>query len=244
MSAEIRLCAVTEARERCDIHREPCPALTLRQALLVVAQLAPPYLTHGYIDDFISIHTTRYGHGGPLLAATIRLHRPRSAAFTVFRAERGTAHDACVIFRPGRWTSYLDEIAAGADRIALERERSARRWLEDKEAKGPPTIDHSPAEDTDIFSQWTPTDPTEGIELRTERGAGLIRPGAPLTLVEGRLVQPGSGTHPVAGPFHPLTIPLARGEADRLDPRASYELLSEKPRRIITIAKTGERAGV
>ena len=239
-------------RLRSDDESGLNPQLLLRQALTVEEELTPTGQS-GYIDRYLSIHVTRLG--GLTIMATVKTHRRGSPAFSVFQAVRGSAHDSCPVLRPGRWTERLAELAARAKRIRRERERYAHDWLRERELtvrKDPASVprhrnpyirDRRPADDGDIFSGYEPADSEDVTALRTERGAGRVRPGAPLVLRDGRLEQPGSETHPLGGPTHPLTIPLADGEAAKLSPGAIYELAGSGPDNTVLVAVRPQNAG-
>lgn len=221
------------------------PQLLLRQALTVAEELTPTGQS-GYLDRYLSIHVTRAR--GMTVMVTVRTHRRGSPTFTVFQAVRGSAHDICPALRPGRWTERLAELAERAGKIRRERERYAHDWLRESEEtvrrdpasvprhRNSYTSDRRPAGDEDIFSGYEPEEPEELIEIRTNRGAGLIRPGAPLALRDGRLEQPGSEIHPLNGPAHPLTIPLAPGEAAKLRAGVIYELAGSGPDNTVRLA--------
>lgn len=186
---------------------------------------------------------------------TVKTHRRGSTAFSVFQVVRGSAHDICPVLRPGRWTERLAELAGRAERVRRERERHAHDWLRERELtvrKDPASVprhrnsyirDRRPAGDGDIFSGYEPEDSEDLITLRTDRGAGLIRRGAPLVLRDGRLEQPGPEIHPLSGPAHPLTIPLADTEAAKLIPGAIYELAGSGPDNTALVAVRPQNAG-
>ena len=239
-------------RLRSDDESGLNPQLLLRQALTVAEELTPAGQS-GYLDRYLSIHVTRAG--GLTVMATVRTQRTGSPIFTVFQAVRGSAHDICPVLRPGRWTERLAELAERAERIRRERERYAHDWLREREEtvrRDPASVprhrnsyihDRRPAGDEDIFSGYEPEEPEELIEVRTDRGAGLIRPGAPLALRDGRLEQPGSDIHPLDGAVHPLTIPLADGEAAKLSAGVIYELAGTGPDNTVLVAIRPQNAG-
>ena len=239
-------------RLRSDDESGLSPQLLLRQALTVAEELTPMGQS-GYLDQYLSIHVTRVG--GLTVMVTVRTHRTGSPAFTVFQAVRGSAHDICPVLRPGHWTERLADLAALSERIRRERERCAHDWLRERERTArtdPASIPHRsnsyihdrrPADDKDIFSGYEREGPEDVITLMTEQGAGLVRPGAPLVLREGRLAQPGSEIHPLGGPAHPLTIPLADGEATRLSPGAIYELAGSGPDNTVLVTVRPQNGG-